>query len=509
MAEEEGGQEVLFTENSGDRNPDGRNARVGAAKAKAKAKAAPKGKEGLAAEMLQQLQSGEDLTSGGNLERLQSYLDDQLKNLDQALSLYAGKGVARYQGTATPAQLRKEMLYLGRFIEAHSIHKTEHGLAEEDILEGGVLFVKLTETSNNMPEDSLDIYNERLKLQARIEEMEAVELGYKNLQSEVDASNPAKMNEEEKKELGLKIEKIKKDKLENKELAKMNVDSNSKIKRLLGNRVSDEQKEELRAHLVDLVCDQIIDWAVRTAAKSKKPLEVLQFLTSGTIGQQLWVILQYTGMALSSFGPKKLLKDEPFAPKAKSKARAKEKAIKTTQAGEKVLSAMKGKLPQVMEMLQGATRLELSYNTLVGACAEVCLLSGCDDKGRGLLAFRFKSEHESVRKMVYARSIAQLTMSDRQKSFEQTKEIVRVSGIVEALQRRSPCEFLVAPLPAEVSAYLERIPVINSLATSSECAAKNFRDGSMEQFDVAFAWVTFVKRAIIEKAVKQIGNVDF
>ena len=293
MAEEEGGQEVLFTENSGDRNPDGRNARVGAAKAKAKAKAAPKGKEGLAAEMLQQLQSGEDLTSGGNLERLQSYLDDQLKNLDQALSLYAGKGVARYQGTATPAQLRKEMLYLGRFIEAHSIHKTEHGLAEEDILEGGVLFVKLTETSNNMPEDSLDIYNERLKLQARIEEMEAVELGYKNLQSEVDASNPAKMNEEEKKELGLKIEKIKKDKLENKELAKMNVDSNSKIKRLLGNRVSDEQKEELRAHLVDLVCDQIIDWAVRTAAKSKKPLEVLQFLTSGTIGQQLWVILQF------------------------------------------------------------------------------------------------------------------------------------------------------------------------------------------------------------------------
>ena len=432
-----------------------------AAKAKAKAKSspAPKGKDAVALRLLEQLQAGEDLSIGGNLERLQSYLDEQLKALDSALATFTGSGVASYKGTATPAELRRELLYLGKFLEAHAIHKTSHSLSEEDMKEAGALILTLTELYNHPPEESMKIFNERLKIISSEEEIDAVTIGINQMKTDIEGIDPSTLSPEKRTECNENVQKIKQDEAEIVEI-KIRIDEiKAKIDRLLNDGVTDEAKEELRNHLMEQSCDTIVGWAVAKIKSGRKWGDVLQYITSGIIGLELWYVLQFAGMALGSFGPKKLMAGN-YSAKGKGKAAPKTRAIKTSVEGEAILTHLKGKLSEIMNLLQESTNLELTNNTLISACGEACILSGCDEKGRGLLAFGFKPEFEDTRKMIYARSVAQLTVSDRQKTVERVGEIIRVSNIVENLQRRAPCRFFVVDLPDEIKNFLSGVPIV-------------------------------------------------
>ena len=111
-------------------------------------------------------------------------------------------------------------------------------------------------------------------------------------------------------------------------------------------------------------------------------MDVIDYVTGGVLGRDLWTLLLYQGAALCSFGPTKL-KNFERPGKGCGRTKAKAKGIKTSEEGNHLLSCMRDYLEEVMERLKKVTQMDISENTVMGL----------NDRGRSLLIFRFKDSH--------------------------------------------------------------------------------------------------------------------
>ena len=114
IAAETDGEEVVWTSETQQPEPKAK----AASRPKAKAKSRSKGNEGIAELILEQIENGYDVGTGGSLAKLSEYLDKQLSELDEGLaSLEVGNRVV-YQGVATPVELRKRLYLCSCFMES-------------------------------------------------------------------------------------------------------------------------------------------------------------------------------------------------------------------------------------------------------------------------------------------------------------------------------------------------------------------------------------------------------
>ena len=431
MSEADDGEEVLFTEGEGERP----NRRAGA-KAKAKAAPAPTGKAALAELIFDQVTNDLDIGSGGSLNKLQEMLDKELQGLDNILEAQGADNQVRYKGVTTPTEVRKRLLMVSKYHEAKSLFKIEDSITSELANEGGILFLKLMESYNETPNKSIKTYRLELKLVATDEEAAQMEVDRGRIDAETKDVDVSKLSEEDKKKHTEKTELLRTKISGIEVLAEKRVEILEEIERSKERQPTSDERKELHDFLIETNLGAIFNFGLKCQAEGCKQQDISDFICAGVVGKELWTVAQFIGGAFCAFGPAKL-KNQGNEGKGARKGSASKKSIKTTTEGHNLLMHLKEKSDQVMELMQAVVGGEVSPNSMIGCSAELCIGAGLNDRGRSLLNFQFKSESLGIRKKIFARSIAELTLSDKSKNTAKSKRTLDLSVLILYYQSTS------------------------------------------------------------------------
>ena len=282
----------------------------------------------------------------------------------------------------------------------------EHTLADESLNKGGLLLLKLAETMEKLPSKSPKILPSRDEGEGPAIEEHELEITEKRDTLKKESEDESKMNEEEKKihERTMK-EELRAHESDLVGIQEKKDDAKAELRKL-DEGVSEDDRKELQNFLIEMACNGLIEFGEECLEMGSKAIDIMDFITAGVVGKDLWTVLLYEGTALPSFGPVKMKSFERGS-KGGGRAKAKARMLRTTEDGEHLLGKMKEHLDEVMAILNQVTQMENTHHTIMGASAAVVILSGVSDRGRALLTFQFR-DILGTSSMIFSRSIAEL-----------------------------------------------------------------------------------------------------